>query len=107
MPVAGMSEQPPLALLALLRGLGSLVGISRGSAAGTLAATVQGDGVTVVDANSQVSCFCRSIAVHAYLVDAGRRPVAEALHNTYESQTAGAAQLPPLLICMSAYYGCL
>jgi hypothetical protein len=78
MPAAGMSELPPLALLTLLRGLGSLVGISRGSAAGTLAATVQGDGVTVVDANSQVSGFCRSTPGHACLPVVERRPVAKA-----------------------------
>ena len=82
MPAAGMSEQPPLALLTLLRGLGSLVGISRGSAAGTLAATVQGDGVTVVDAYSQVSGLCRLIAGHAFLTVNERRPVAKACTST-------------------------
>ena len=85
MLAAGMSEQPPLALLTLLRGLGSLVGISRGSAAGTLAATVQGDGVTVVDANSQVSGLCRSILCHACLTVTDRRPVTQACTSTTRS----------------------
>ncbi len=51
---ADMSEEPPLTLSTLLRGTGSLVGISTGDAAGTVIATIQRDGITAFDIATQV-----------------------------------------------------
>lgn len=51
---ADMSVEPPLTLSTLLRGTGSLVGISTGDAAGTVIATIQRDGITAFDTATQV-----------------------------------------------------
>lgn len=63
----GMADQPPLALTTLLRGAGNLVGISS-SAAGRVVATVQRDGVIVIDAASQVKSLRRWFCAHACVV---------------------------------------